>query len=56
MTPRDMRDLYLMKAKEADEEADKAPDGRIRQTWQAIAQNYRKLADSVELPPGPAKL
>lgn len=53
MTPSDVRDAYLMKAKEADEEADKATEGRVKEVWRNIAINYRKLAEgpSPDVPP-----
>jgi len=35
---------FLMKAKQADDAAAKAPDAETRETWIKIAEQYRELA------------
>lgn len=44
MTIDQRRAQYLAKAKEADEQAAKAKDANVRDTWERIAASYRELA------------
>jgi hypothetical protein len=37
-------DEYVAKAQEAQEQAEKAKDREVEQTWRRIAANYRDLA------------
>jgi hypothetical protein len=40
----DKRQLYLDRAKEAEEDAAKSKDEDTRRTWLSIAEQYRQLA------------
>ena len=44
MTQDQRQHELLDKAKDADERAVKATDSQVKDTWRAIAQNYRELA------------
>jgi hypothetical protein len=44
MDRKSKRDEFLAKAKEAEEQAAKAPDERSREGWLRIAYGYRDLA------------
>lgn len=44
MAKEDRAELYLAKAKQAEEQAQKASDPHARSTWERIAKGYRDLA------------
>jgi hypothetical protein len=44
MTADERRKDFLAKAKEADEQAEKAKDADLKDSWKRIAQSYRELA------------
>ena len=48
MTIADRYDEYVAKAKEAEEQADKATDERTRHAWRKVAAGYRDLAIMAE--------
>ena len=44
MAKEDRAQLYLAKAKEAEEQAQKTTDLQAKSTWERIAKGYRELA------------
>ena len=44
MTVKDRQDGFLAKAQEAQDQADKAKDPSVRDSWLEIAESYRALA------------
>ena len=47
MRAKERRDEFLAKAKEADDQAEKAKDLESKQSWKRIADSYRELAERV---------
>lgn len=45
MTPDEMKDFYLAKAKEAETEERRALDPQRREYWKKMANDYRKMAE-----------
>lgn len=48
-SPKELRALYLSKAKEADESADMALSPAGREMWESLAAAWRELADEIVL-------
>ncbi|HEY8255966.1 MAG TPA: hypothetical protein VIG39_15065 [Rhizomicrobium sp.] len=44
MTKEDRAELYLAKARQAEEQAQKSTDPQAKSTWERIARGYRDLA------------
>lgn len=44
MAKQDRAKLYLAKAKEAEEQAQRATDAQAKSSWERIAKGYRDLA------------
>ena len=47
MSAKERRDEFLAKAREADDQAEKAKDLEVKQSWKRIAGSYRELAQRV---------
>jgi hypothetical protein len=45
MNADERRKDFLAKAKEADEQVEKAKDSDLKASWKRIAQSYRELAE-----------
>lgn len=45
MTPDEMKDFYLAKAKEAETEERRALDPQRQEYWKKMANDYRKMAE-----------